>query len=106
MICIVDFVDKRRKLAEKVYFPGTFWSFFAGVGIGGFEDRVHATPEGAIYVLVDAVSDEHYVLHHVSDFIRGDFEDSQVGLTKVKLVRVDSDGEKIEDPELLEVLFE
>ena len=57
-------------------------------------------------VLIEAVSDVHYVLGPLADSLGGDLENSRVGLAEIEFVRIHPDRKEIQYAYLFEMLLQ
>ena len=57
---------------------------------------MHADLQRRFDVLVDAVSDVHYVFGPLTDSLGGDFENPRIGLAEIEFVRIQPDAEEIQ----------
>ena len=79
-----------------VYQPGTPGYPFAGVGVRLFQNRRHTAFYRRPDVLVDTVADKQYVFQRLAEPFSGNSKDANVGLAKIKLVRLKPDTKKVQ----------
>ncbi len=68
----VDFLNKRRQFRKPVYFPRLFWGLLSSIGVGGFQNSLHAAFYRRFNIPVDMVPYEQYISQCLSnplDFI-------------------------------------